>query len=52
MNILFIDTETTGKNPERNSIIQIAAEYHEDGKKISDFNAKLTPIKIAIMAFI
>ena len=43
MNVLFIDTETTGRDPQRQGILQIAAEYHEDGNKVSSFNVKFCP---------
>ena len=40
MNILFIDTETTGTDPKKHGIIEIAAEFHVNGKKVSEFNTK------------
>lgn len=44
MNILFFDLETTGIKPKDNSVIQIAAEFHQDGELISSFNKKLVPL--------
>ena len=38
MKLLFIDTETTGTDPNIHSIIQIAAEYHENRQCKSKFN--------------
>lgn len=35
--ILFIDLETTGTDNSKHMITEIAAEYHVDGKKVSDF---------------
>ena len=35
--ILFIDLETTGTDPNKHMITQIAAEYHVDGKKQDEF---------------
>lgn len=43
MNLVFIDIETTGVDPSKHSIIQIAAEFHIDGKKVSSFNKKCRP---------
>lgn len=40
MNILFLDVETTGLDPNKHSIIQIAAEYHVNGKLVTAFNKK------------
>lgn len=40
MNILFLDTETTGLDSEENAVIQIAAEYHENGTLVKSFNKK------------
>jgi DNA polymerase III epsilon subunit-like protein len=43
--ILWIDTETTGLNPQRNSIIQIAALIeNEDGEIISEFKSYVRPL--------
>jgi len=38
MNLLIVDTETTGLDPNKHSIIQLCAEYHEDGVCKSKFN--------------
>jgi DNA polymerase III subunit epsilon len=40
MNILFLDTETSGLDPKVHGILQIAAEFHQDGKLIKSFNEK------------
>jgi len=40
MNILFIDCETTGLDPDTHSIIEIACEHHKDGVCVSKFNRK------------
>lgn len=42
MDILFIDTETTGLNPEENDVIQIAAVYYKNDIFHSEKNIKLT----------
>lgn len=41
MKFLFLDTETTGINPDINGLVEIAAEYHVDGKKVSQWNSKM-----------
>lgn len=41
MNILFIDTETTGQNPNRNTLVEIAARLDVDGKTVDKFETKL-----------
>lgn len=38
---LFIDTETTGVNPDNNEVIEVAAILYTDGKKINSFNSFL-----------
>ena len=43
MNILYIDTETTGVDPDNSSIIEIAATYEVDGKIQDEFWSKLAP---------
>lgn len=40
MNILFLDTETTGLDSGENAVIQIACEYHENGNLVKSFNKK------------
>jgi len=40
MNILFLDVETTGTDENKHSILEIAAEFHKDGEKISQFSTK------------
>ena len=40
-NILFIDVETTGLDPFRHSLTEIAAEYHENGKCVKKFHKKI-----------
>ena len=42
-NILFFDVETTGLDPDKNSIIQIAAQYYKNGTKVSEFETKIAP---------
>jgi DNA polymerase-3 subunit epsilon len=42
MNIIFIDCETSGLNPLKHSVVQIAAEYWEGTKLIQTFNKQLT----------
>jgi DNA polymerase III epsilon subunit-like protein len=42
-NLLFIDLETTGTDPNSHSVIQIAAEFHQEGKPVKTFNRKLNP---------
>lgn len=44
-NILFMDVETTGLNPEIDSVIQIAAQYYKGEERISQFETKLKPYK-------
>lgn len=36
-NVLFFDLETTGLDCNKHSIIEIAAEFHVNGKKVSSF---------------
>lgn len=38
MDILFIDVETTGQDPRKHSIIQLAAEFYSNDKLVSSFN--------------
>jgi DNA polymerase III alpha subunit (gram-positive type) len=40
MNILFLDIETTGTDPKKNAIVDLYAEYHINGQKISEWNQK------------
>lgn len=40
MNILFLDTETTGLTAGKHSIVEIACIHYKDGKRMSDFNRK------------
>lgn len=40
MNILFLDTETTGLIPGKHSIVEIACIHYKDGKRMSDFQRK------------
>lgn len=44
-NILFFDTETTGLNPDTDSVIQIAAQYYQNGRKVSEFETKVAPYR-------
>ena len=41
MNILFLDTETTGLNPDEHQIIQLSARFDVDGKNIDNFNRRI-----------
>jgi len=41
MKFLFIDTETTGIKADSNGLVEIAAEYHVDGKKVAEWNEKM-----------
>jgi len=43
MNILFLDLETTGTNPDIHSIIQIGAALFVQGEKIDQFKIDLAP---------
>lgn len=43
MNILFIDTETTGVDSEKHSIIEIGAALYVDGKLVKDFRIDMKP---------
>lgn len=43
MNILFLDLETTGTNPDVHSIIQIGAALFVEGKKVDQFKINLAP---------
>lgn len=43
MNILFIDTETTGVDAEKHSIIQIGAALYTNGKLVDDFEIDMRP---------
>lgn len=40
MNILFFDLETTGLDPEQNSIIEVSAEYYVDGERVSGHSGR------------
>lgn len=40
MNILFLDVETTGTNPNKHSMIEVAARLDIDGKTIDKFTKK------------
>src|SRR5690348_16006460 len=46
MNILFLDTETTGQDENKHQLVQIAAEYHVDGKCVAKFNKRFAPLKL------
>ncbi len=43
--LLFLDVETTGTDPERHGLIQLAGIIEIDGKVINTFNAKVRPFK-------
>ena len=40
---IYIDVETTGLNPEKNSIVHLAAIVEVDGKKKESFNIRMNP---------
>lgn len=42
MNILFIDTETTGTDPKKHALLQIAAEFHKDGTCVEKFSENIS----------
>ena len=41
MNLLFLDTETSGLDPQSNGILQLSAEFHSDGKLVNSFNERI-----------
>jgi len=43
MKFFWVDTETTGLDPVKNGIIQIAGMMYVDGKKVESFNLKCKP---------
>jgi len=43
MKTIFFDCETTGVNPIKNDIIQIAGIIENEGKEIDNFNIKMQP---------
>jgi len=45
MNILFLDTETTGQDENKHQLIQIAAEYHVNGVCVQKFNKRFSPLR-------
>lgn len=45
MKIIFIDTETTGLNPEKHTVIQIAGMIVIDGQQKELFNYRIRPIE-------
>lgn len=48
MNVLFIDTETTGTDPTKHSLIQIAAELHKDGLCVAKFNRTIKHDQVSV----
>lgn len=48
MNILFLDVETTGLDPHKHALLQIAAEYYEDGKLVSSFDENVRNMGAAV----
>lgn len=46
---LYIDTETTGLNPKKNAMIQLAGTIEVGGKKKEDFNFNIAPYANAII---
>jgi DNA polymerase III alpha subunit (gram-positive type) len=52
MNILFIDTETTGLDPRRHSLIQISADFYADGERVDMFSCRIAQDnRYSILAF-
>ena len=43
MKTIYFDCETTGLNPIKNDIIQIAGIIEDEGKEIEKFNIKIQP---------
>jgi DNA polymerase III alpha subunit (gram-positive type) len=41
MNLLFLDIETTGLDPDLHRIIQVSAEFHSNGKLVEKFNERI-----------
>lgn len=41
MNILFIDTETTGTDPSKHALLQVSAVLFSDGKNVALFNEQI-----------
>lgn len=49
MKLLWIDTETTGTNPEHNALIQLAGILEEGGEVLEEFNLHCRPHKGALI---
>lgn len=43
MRVLYLDTETTGLDPKRNGVVQIAGQLVERGKVLDEFNLHVAP---------
>ena len=43
--VLYFDTETTGLDPQRNTIIQLSGMIEIDGQVVETFNYKIRPIQ-------
>lgn len=43
MNILFLDVETTGTDPTKHTVIEVALEFHQNGKRVSNWGKKFCP---------
>lgn len=43
MRIVYLDTETTGLDPKRNGLVQIAAQVVERGKVLDEIDLKIAP---------
>lgn len=52
MKYCFLDLETTGFSPEKDSIIEISFVMVEDGKKISEYDQVIQPDKSEISDFV
>ena len=48
MRLAFIDTETTGLDPKKHEIIEIAVLIEEEGKVIDAFQSKIRPQRIEV----
>lgn len=45
MTFIYIDTETTGTDPEKHAVIQIAGIVVTDGKEVERFNIRMKPFE-------
>lgn len=55
MNLLFLDTETTGTDPKKHAVIEIAAQLHKDGTKVAEVNEqffdKRSPVSLQALKY-